>query len=143
MVGAIACQTFQQVGVLEEFTSFPHFFRALYEHFATAKPWFIYPDVWQALRYWRDRGIELGVLSNFDTRIHTVLPALQLSEFFQSVTISTEIGAAKPDPRVFKAALDKHNCSAETAWHIGDSFREDYEGARAAGLRAIWLKRPS
>ncbi|PSB67498.1 hydrolase, partial [filamentous cyanobacterium CCP1] len=35
----------------------------------------------------------------------------------------------------------KHQCPAHAAWHIGDSFREDYQGAKAAGLRAIWLKR--
>lgn len=138
----IARQTFQQAGSLHQFENFSDFFAALYAYFATAEPWFIYPDVFNALKHWRNQGIELGVLSNFDTRIHPVLSALNLTDFFTSVTISTEVGAAKPDPRAFRAALEKHGCSAEYAWHIGDSFREDYEGAKAAGLRAIWLKRP-
>lgn len=85
--------------------------------------------------------IELGVLSNFDSRLHTVLPALGLAEFFSSVTISTEVGAAKPDARIFQAALQKHECSPAQAWHIGDRQKEDYEGAKAAGLRAVLLKR--
>lgn len=138
---SLARRTFQQVGVLEQFSNFSSFFIALYNYFATADPWFIYPEVQQALVYWRDRGIELGVLSNFDTRIHPVLQALDLAQFFTSVTISTEIGVAKPNVKVFRAALHKHNCLAEQAWHIGDSFREDYQGAKSAGLRAIWLKR--
>lgn len=137
----IAYQTFQQVGVVDQFSDFSHFFAALYEHFATADPWFVYADVQQALSYWQAQGIELGVLSNFDTRIHAVLSALDLKKFFTSVTISTEVGAAKPDAKVFQIALQKHNCAAHQSWHIGDSFREDYEGAKAAGLRAIWLKR--
>jgi putative hydrolase of the HAD superfamily len=138
---AIAIQTFQQVGAFHQFPDFPTFFAALYRHFTTAEPWFVYPDIRSALAQWRSQGIELGVLSNFDSRLHAVLPALGLSEFFASVTISTEVGAAKPDPQIFQAALEKHHCTPEQAWHIGDSQREDYEGGKAIGMRAILLKR--
>jgi putative hydrolase of the HAD superfamily len=137
----IAQQTFEKVGLIGQFTDFSAFFSALYDYFATADPWFVYPEVQQALAYWRSQKIELGVLSNFDTRIHPVLEVLGLRHYFTSVTISTEVGAAKPSPTVFAAALAKHHCPAHRAWHIGDSLREDYEGARAAGLRAIWLNR--
>jgi len=138
---AIARNTFQQVGTIDQFTDFSSYFSQLYHHFATAEPWSIYPDVLQALQYWQQLGIELGVLSNFDSRLHSVLEALGLAQFFTSVTISTEVGAAKPDPRIFAVALNKHQCSAESAWHVGDSLQEDYHGAKAAGLRAIWLQR--
>jgi putative hydrolase of the HAD superfamily len=137
----IAYQTFRQVGVVEQFQNFPAFFAALYAHFTTADPWFVYPDVHAALVYWRSQNIPLGVLSNFDTRLYPVLTALQLTDFFSSITISTEVGFAKPDPQVFRAALAKHYCKPEQAWHIGDSFQQDYEGAKAVGIRAFWLKR--
>lgn len=137
----VAQNTFQQVGVLDKFSDFSAFFTALYHHFATAEPWFIYPDIVPILERWQNLGIELGVLSNFDSRLYLVLQALDLAKFFTSVTISTEVGAAKPNPQIFAAALNKHDCPAELAWHIGDSLKEDYQGARAAGLRAIWLKR--
>ena len=137
----IALRTFQQVGVLHQFSDFSAFFAELYTHFATAEPWFVYPDVRSPLEHWRHLGIELGVLSNFDSRLYLVLQALDLAQFFTSVTISTEVGAAKPAPQIFAAALNKHDCPAKAAWHIGDSFKEDYQGAKAAGLRAIWLKR--
>lgn len=139
---SIAQQTFQQVGVFDRFSQFSEFFAALYDYFSTADPWFLYADTLKALQYWQQEGIELGVVSNFDSRIHLVLAALGLDSFFTSVTISTEVGAAKPNPKMFQTALQKHNCPVQLAWHIGDSFREDYEGAKAAGLRAIWLKRP-
>lgn len=140
---AIAAQTFQKAGVLNQFTDFEAFFTALYEYFATADPWFIYPDIRSSLERWQAQGIELGVLSNFDSRLYAVLPALDLAGFFTSVTISTEVGAAKPDAKMFEAALRKHDCPADAAWHVGDSFQEDYEGAKAAGLRGIWLRRPT
>jgi len=138
---AIAAETFQSAGVLNRFTDFSTFFNRLYDHFATADPWIVYPDTLTTLTHWQNQGVELGILSNFDSRIHRVLTALELSPFFTSVTISTEVGAAKPNPKVFAAALAKHSCSPSDAWHIGDSLQEDYEGAKAAGLRGILLQR--
>lgn len=138
---AIAAETFQKVGALNQFSDFPTFFSALYDHFASAEPWFVYPDTLNTLNHWVSQGVELGVVSNFDSRIHTVMETLGLSDFFTSITISSEVGVAKPDARVFEMALQKHNCAPEEAWHIGDSFQDDYQGARAAGLRGFWLKR--
>lgn len=138
---AIAAQTFQQAGVYSQFKDFEAFFAVLYDHFTTAAPWFVYPDIYAALSHWRQQNIELGIISNFDSRLYAVLTALHLSEYFSSVTISTEVGAAKPDAKMFETALAKHDCAAEAAWHIGDSLREDYEGAKAVGLRSILLKR--
>ena len=138
---AIAAQTFQRTGVLDQFDNFAGFFASLYAHFATAAPWFVYSDVRWALEHWHSQGIELGLLSNFDSRLLKVLPELKLDGFFSSVTLSTQVGAAKPDPKIFEAALSKHDCAPEDAWHVGDSFRQDYEGAQAAGLRGIWLRR--
>ncbi len=139
----IALRTFQQVGVLSEFADFTDFFDHLYNYFATAEPWFVYPDILPALEQWRRTGIQLGIVSNFDSRIYLVLKELKLEEFFLSVTISTETSFAKPDPQIFAIALAKHHCNPENAWHIGDSLKEDYEGAKAAGLRGILLKRNS
>ncbi|MCL1473526.1 HAD-IA family hydrolase [Argonema antarcticum] len=138
---AIAIQTFQEAGAFHQFADFSSFFAELYAYFAKANPWFIYPDVLPALEYWRKQGIELGIVSNFDSRIYSVLSDLHLAKFFTSITISTEVGAAKPESEIFVKGLHKHDCLAEAAWHIGDSFKEDYQGAKAAGLRAIWLKR--
>jgi putative hydrolase of the HAD superfamily len=138
---AVAAKAFEIAGVFNQFSDFPKFFIELYAHFATAEPWFVYPDVLLALNKWQQQGIELAVVSNFDSRIYSVLKALNLAEYFTSVTISTEVGAAKPDSQIFTAALQKHNCIAEDVLHIGDSFKADYCGAKAAGLKAIWLNR--
>jgi putative hydrolase of the HAD superfamily len=138
---AIARDTFQRAGVYEQFTDFSAFFAQLYRYFAGPEPWFVYPDTLRFLNHWQEQGVLLGVLSNFDTRIHAVLAALDLSQYFDSVTISTEVGAAKPNPLIFEAALAKHNCPPQLAWHIGDSFKDDYQGAKQVGIEAIWLKR--
>lgn len=138
---AIVTDTFKQAGVLERFPDFAAFFAALYAHFATATPWVVYPDVRSALERWQGMGVTLGVLSNFDSRLYAVLQSLDLATFFASVTLSTEVSAAKPDPKIFAIALQKHHCSPNAAWHIGDSFEEDYQAAKAVGMRGIWLRR--
>lgn len=137
----VALRTFQQAGVLHEFSDFFAFFDELYVHFASPEPWFVYPDIGPALERWQQKNIELAIVSNFDSRIRSVLKALDLDRYFTSITISSEAGAAKPDPQIFAIALEKHNCLPEEAWHIGDSYKEDYQAAKAAGLRGIWLKR--
>lgn len=60
---------------------------------------------------------------------------------FGVVAISAEVGFAKPDPLIFKHALDGLGVSAGVAWHIGDSLPNDVGGAKAAGIGAIWLNR--
>ncbi|MFM7365796.1 MAG: HAD-IA family hydrolase [Cuspidothrix sp.] len=137
----IVLNTFEGAGVLQEFTDFSAFFSELYIHFGTPEPWYVYPDVPLALTNWKRLGVELGILSNFDSRLYLVLQGLGLKQYFTSVTISTHSNYAKPDPEIFKTALRKHKCLPEEAWHIGDSFTEDYQAAKAVGMRGIWINR--
>lgn len=137
----IAVQTFQQVDALQQFSDFEAFFAELFAYFATVSPWEVYADVPIALKRCQQLGIPLGVLSNFDSRIYSVLQGLELLDYFASITISTEAGTAKPNRQIFEVALHKHECLPQDAWHIGDSFAEDYQAAQKAGLRGIWLRR--
>jgi putative hydrolase of the HAD superfamily len=140
---AIAKHTFDKVGLLEEFSDFDAFFQELYAYFATDKPWFVYPDVRPNLNKWYRLGVELGIVSNFDSRIYSVLSELDLDKFFTSITISSEVGFAKPHSQIFTTALQKHQCDPRSAWHIGDSYKEDYLGAKAVGMAAFLVNRHS
>lgn len=137
----VVINTFEGAGVFQEFEDFSAFFSELYIHFGTAEPWFVYPDVPLALVNWRRLGVELGIISNFDSRLYSVLQSLGLKEYFQSITISTQVRTAKPEPEIFNIALQSHNCLPEEAWHIGDSITDDYHGSQKAGLRGIWINR--
>jgi putative hydrolase of the HAD superfamily len=66
-----------------------------------------------------------------------------LAQYFSTVTISTEVGVAKPEVGIFQVALRKHQCLPGQAWHVGDSLSEDYRAARSAGLRGILIDRGS
>ncbi|MDB9315889.1 HAD family hydrolase [Spirulina sp. CS-785/01] len=138
---AIVKSTFEQVGVLDQFKDFDTFFNQLYGYFATAQPWYVYPDILPTLEKWLKEDIELGIISNFDSRLHAVLEVLELGKYFSSVTISSALGFAKPSPDIFAKALSKHHCNPDEAWHIGDSVEHDYQGAKAAGVKAFLIKR--
>jgi putative hydrolase of the HAD superfamily len=137
----IVKSTFEQVDVLNKFKNFELFFQELYVYFATKKPWEVYIDTVNTLEKWQQNKVELGIVSNFDTRIYQVLELLKIKSYFTSITISSEVGSAKPNPIIFKTALAKHNCSPEQAWHIGDSLSEDYQGAKSVGIKAFLLER--
>lgn len=137
----IVYATMAKAGVINEFANFEAFFERLYQHFATPNPWYVYPDVIPALMHWQEEGIELGIISNFDSRLYSVLEGLKLKEYFDSITISSMVGAAKPDPQIFTSALEKHQCSPEEVWHIGDSLEEDYKAAIAVGMKAFLIER--
>ena len=134
--------SFQQVGVKSiDFTDWNNYFAQLYTYFATKEAWQVYPDVHLALKTWRLQKIELGIISNFDSRLDPLLDHLGLREYFKSVTISSKVGQAKPSPDIFQLALKKHNCLPSNAWHIGDSLLEDYQGASKVGITAFLIER--
>jgi putative hydrolase of the HAD superfamily len=100
-----------------------------------------YPEVPAALRRLRAAGARLAVVSNWDVSLHDVLERTQLRALVDTVVISAELGSAKPDPAIFRAALDRLGATAADAMHVGDSVEHDVEGARAAGLRAVLIAR--
>jgi len=137
----IVKSTFLKVESLDKFTDFECFFEELYNYFATKNPWFIYEETNSCLQKWQQKKVELGIISNFDTRLYSVLELLNIKSYFSSITVSSESKAAKPDPLIFETALTKHNCSPAQAWHVGDSLKEDYQGSRQIGITPFLLTR--
>jgi putative hydrolase of the HAD superfamily len=64
-----------------------------------------------------------------------------LDRYVDVLVVSEEVGVAKPDPRIFEVALGRAGCRADEAVMVGDSWTNDIEGARAAGIRAVWFSR--
>ncbi len=89
----------------EPVSDFDAFFEELYSLFEQKRVWRVYPDVRVTLRRLEARGVTMGVVSNFDARLHRVMAATGLSRYFKFVLASAETGAAKPDPRFFEKAF--------------------------------------
>ncbi len=102
-----------------------------------------FDDALPALRAARQRGLRLVVASNWDVSLPEVLGRVGLLDRLDGVVTSAEVGARKPDPRVFVEALRRAGVAAGDALHVGDSPLEDVAGARAAGVTPILLARAS
>ena len=120
---------------------FDAYFDHLYAHYASARAWKVYPEVFAVLTALRERGAALAVVSNFDSRLAPLLDAMGLAAFFDAVVCSGEVGAAKPDRAIFTRALERLGVEASQALHVGDSRAADYDGARAAGVEALLVDR--
>jgi putative hydrolase of the HAD superfamily len=126
-----------------EFPQFEDYFVEIFEFFRQADAWEVFADVAPTLTALKTRGIRLGVISNFDARLYDLLDALQLRPYFDSIHISTEVGAAKPDAAIFRAALADNELQPAQALHVGDSLTTDVHGAEAVRMEALWLVRDS
>jgi putative hydrolase of the HAD superfamily len=118
-----------------------NFFEVAYEHFAEAGVWKLYPEVPEVLEELAPR-LRLAVISNFDGRLRLILQHLGISKFFSHIFISSELGADKPDPEIFRRALNIIDLDANEVLEVGDDPERDWKAAKAAGLSVFQLDRP-
>jgi putative hydrolase of the HAD superfamily len=115
-----------------------NFFEIAYEHFAETGVWELYPEVVEVLKNLQSR-FQLVVVSNFDGRLRMILDHLDIAKFFSHVFVSSEIGADKPDPEIFRRALMFMHLQASEGLHVGDDPERDWKAASSAGLRVFKL----
>jgi putative hydrolase of the HAD superfamily len=102
---------------------------------------FAFPDAAPALRALRAAGIRLVVVSNWDWSLHERLTETGLAPLVDGAVASAEVGSAKPDGAIFRAALELAGAAAAESWHVGDTPEADVDGAHAAGLRPVLIAR--
>ena len=100
-----------------------------------------YDDVIPVISELHEHGYKLGVLSNLRRDMPALCHNLGLAQFLDFYVSSVDVGAEKPDPAVFLAALDKANVEASEAVHVGDQRRSDVVGAQRVGIHPILLDR--
>jgi putative hydrolase of the HAD superfamily len=112
-------------------------FVPLWEHYAGAAAWMVAPGAVELLRTLRGHALRTGMVSNFDYRLPALLDRLGLAPLLDVVVLPADVGAAKPDPRIFAAALARLGVPAAAAAYVGDDAEDDVAGAARAGLHAI------
>lgn len=116
---------------------FEAFFAVLFEHFGEASAWRLRPGAVEAVSALREHGYGIALVSNFDHRLKGILRGLAVAELFDTIVQPLDVGYAKPDPRIFRAALERLAVPASAAVYVGDDSQVDIAGARAVGMRAI------
>jgi putative hydrolase of the HAD superfamily len=134
----IVHNVFYRVGM---FDRFDEFFDQVFQVFEDPRSWVLYPETLPVLTRLREEGFELGIVSNFDSRLFPVMRGLGIDGFFDTITIASLAKAAKPASKIFEIALEKHSMDPGEAMHVGDSIRDDVEGATKAGLTGVLLDR--
>ena len=117
-----------------------NFFEIAYEHFAEAGVWELFPESRDVLTRLAPR-FKLAVVSSFDGRLRLILEQLGISKYFSAVYISSEIGADKPDPEIFRRSLKHIQLNPSEVLHVGDDPIRDWQAASAAGLQIFKLNR--
>lgn len=104
--------------------------------------WQTLPGAGPLLSALKARGLRTAVVTNnLVSEQRDKLARCGLAADVDALVTSEEVGAQKPDPRIFQVALDRLEVSPEEAVMVGDAWATDIEGARAAGVRPIWLNR--
>jgi putative hydrolase of the HAD superfamily len=117
--------------------------RRVYDEFGDARRWRAYADVEPAFRRLSARGLRLGIISNWDCRLNSVLQGVGLGAWLSTVVSSAEVGLHKPDPRVFELACERLGVEPGESVHVGDHHYADIVGATAVGMIPVLIDRHS
>lgn len=106
----------------------------------TNKYFCLLPDAEQVVRYLASR-YPLTILSNgFKEAQHYKFEHSGLAKYFAHTLISEEVGSNKPQPEIFRIALERNGILAADAVMVGDNYSSDIAGAKAAGIDQIWIR---
>ncbi len=129
-----------QFAPFESARLFDAYFDAVYAEFLRANCWTVCPELMGIVSACRAQGIKTAVLSNWDSRLRPILDVLGLTPGFDQMIISCEAGMEKPEPEIFRIAAAALDVVPGKILHVGDSRREDYDGAVAAGMKAFLVE---
>ena len=108
------------------------------------KLWYLkkhpYPETVEVLEYFMNKGYKMGVISDSAPSLEMTLEDCGLHKYFTSFTASSLVGAEKPDPIIFNAALEAQGVTAEESLYV-DDYRPEADGARALGFTSFLLDR--
>jgi len=101
----------------------------------------LFDDVAPALDELKERGLTLGLISNVDFDISSMLDELGLPAWLDVVVTSLDAGANKPRPEIFLEAIRRAGVPPSEAVYVGDQYRVDVVGANGAGLKGVLIDR--
>jgi putative hydrolase of the HAD superfamily len=99
------------------------------------------PDATRLLARLADRGLRLGIISNWSADLPDYLAQRGLARFFQVIIASEAVGSAKPHREIFLRGLAAAGCAPTSAIHVGDDYWADVVGAREIGMSPVLVDR--
>jgi putative hydrolase of the HAD superfamily len=115
--------------------------REIYDEWAACHHFELYEEVPSVLRELASSGVRIGLISNSHRSLDSFQEHFELRDCIAATVSSPDHGLMKPNPSIFNAALQLVSAKPDEAVMVGDSVRQDVEGALRAGLRAVLLHR--
>ena len=115
----------------------------LYDIYTAPEYYELFDDVVPCLERLRSMGFRMGIVSNFAPTLKAILESKGILHYFEPVIVSTEVGLEKPDPAIFKLALDKAELAPEHILYIGDHETNDIWAPGQVGIDAVRIIRYS
>jgi HAD superfamily hydrolase (TIGR01662 family) len=109
----------------------------------TQQNWYLEEDAISTLKSLKSRGYHLGLISNTsdDANVQEIVDRWGIRLYFEFIITSAALGIRKPDPRIFKVALDYFDVQPQAAVMVGDMLNADVLGANQIGIYSIWITR--
>lgn len=99
-----------------------------------------FPEIIEVLEYFKANGYKMGVISDTSPSLELTLQQLNLAQYFSSFTASSLVGAGKPSPIIFNAALNAQGVTAAESIYV-DDYDVEADGARELGFTAFLIDR--
>lgn len=113
----------------------------LYETFSASESYRLYADVKPTLDAIENAGFRLGLISNFDSWLEEMLLEMEVGHVFDPAIISGLEGIEKPDPAIYRLAVERAGVDPSRCIHIGDSPKMDMEPATSVGIVPVLIDR--
>jgi putative hydrolase of the HAD superfamily len=113
----------------------------VYEEFTDLKNYRLFDDVPAVLERLSGAGLILGVISNFEAWLETLLGELGVAGSFAVLVISGVEGMEKPDPRIFELAMSRAGVAPGDCAYVGDNPEFDVDPALAVGMFPVLIDR--
>jgi putative hydrolase of the HAD superfamily len=115
--------------------------REIYDEWAACHHFELYDEVPEVLRALAGAGLRIGLISNSHRCLASFQSHFELDGLITAAVSSPDHGFMKPNPSIFRAALELVNAKPEESLMVGDSVRQDIDGALRAGMRAMLVHR--
>lgn len=113
----------------------------LYDIYVAPEHYQLFEDVKECMEMLAQRGLRLGIVSNFAPTLKAILEDKGILHYFDPVIVSTEAGLEKPDPAIFKLALTLSGLEAKDILYIGDHDLNDIWAPNQVGIDAVKINR--
>lgn len=117
------------------------FVKRMLQEYPPRRKWLLYEDTVPTLEELRERGLYLGLITNWDTSARKIMEEKDISKYFQTIVVSGEEGVEKPDPLIFQRALDDSGLLPHQLLYVGDNYWDDIKGAKGVGVKGILIQR--